>query len=282
MVLLLLLLTHLFPGLAYGVVDTGPARLSVDVFMTMDSTKGTPSPSPGAIASNPVAQTTAQPPPLTTSPWHLSSEPSYYIASARDYLKGALQGSDLANSPVADTTTAVTNTAPTSTPPIPFLAGASSYLASAWDGVQGALDDPGLSSSDGSQPPFGVSTAIDWSAGSDVFESSSRASRPYQSPTSSTNTRHCSKTASHTSLLSAPTAGPASGDLTMSSYPASNGTGTWTWPSIVSASPTASGPSSGSTPSTSPVVANNSANERWRAEYWAWWTFGAFVLVGNT
>lgn len=175
MVLLLLLLTHLFPGLAYGVVDIGPARLSVDVFMTMDSTKGTPSPSTGA--SNSVAQATAQPPPLTSSPWHLSSEASSYIASARDYLKGALQGSDLANSPVADTT-AVTNTASTSTPPIPLLAGASSYLASAWDGVQGVLDDPGLSSSDGSQPPFGISTAIDWSAGSDV-ESSSRASRPY-------------------------------------------------------------------------------------------------------
>lgn len=281
MVLLLLLLTHLFPGLAYGMVDLGPARLSVDVFMTMDSTKGTPSSSTEAIASISAAQTTAQTPSLTTSPWHLSSGGSSYIASARDYLKGALQGSDLANPAVADTTTAVTNTAPTFTPPIPLLAGASSYLASAWDGVQGALDDPRLSSSDGSQPPFGFSTAIDWSAGSDV-ESSSRASRPCQSPTSFTNTRHCSKTASHTSLLSAPTAGPASGGLTMGFHPASNGTGTWTWPSIVSASPTASGPSDGSAPSTSPVVANNSAKERSRLEYWAWWTFGAFVLVVNT
>lgn len=278
MIVLSLLLTYLSSSrFAYGMLDLGPAKLSVNVFVTMDHTEGSRSPSSVPFVSTSVAKTTAPYLSRTTLPWHAFPEASSYIASAWDDFDGALQESESATAAAAGTFIAVPNTAPTSKLSIPLSSDVSPYLASAWVGMQEALDKLEHSTSGGSLLPIGFSTAFDWSAGNDV-ESSSRGSYgPHQPPsTSSTNTRHCSKVASHTSHLSAPTTSLASGDHTMSPNPESNGTGTWTWPSIVSTSPTASGLSNES------IVANNNANKKSRAEYGAWWTIGAFMLVVGT
>lgn len=160
---------------------------------------------------------------------------------------------------------------------------ATSYVASVWRGLDGALRDSESSSSNPGSLSVTSATTTDQPARSDA--STTRGSQennaymphylPSSSPTSTDLYTAC------TVSSSAPTA-PSSSCYSLSSGSAqSNTTGTWTWPPIASAWPSPSNHSTNTTPITSPITAQSNANGNSNLGARFWWVAMALVLIAE-
>lgn len=301
---LFLLLIHVASyGVAYGTLDIGPARVDVDVFMSLDhQTSSTLSATSftTTTTTGPVADATSEYTESPRSPLHPFSKATSYVASAWNELESALHDSgtstsitsgfeSLETSSTATTTTTPAADAPTRYPespqsPLHPYSRATSYVASAWNELNSALHDSETSTSSFARLATGPAADETTCSEAPTVHSpqSSMTSLPqYSNSASLKSTEACDGSATARPSLFASSTGPAS----CSSYPSglsdANGTGTWVWPPIISTWPSSSTHSGNSNHSSPPIVQSGRAGGKPTIIVWACWVVGASILAGE-
>lgn len=289
----LLMFIHfaLYEG-ACSALDTGPARLDVDVYMSLDHQASSTS-----LAAS-FTPTTAATPDIDTpieytetmeSLLHPYSRATSYIGSAWDELYSALRDSETEteietlnrNIPATSfkapeiTTIAATRsqyTEPTQSP-LNLYSEATSYVVSVWD----ELHDDTSSNADTSGSVV-TSLATDETTCSEKSTvhtawSSTIDFTTYSQSAYATGTGPCDGSAT------ASTTSPASCSSQSSNLSDSNGTNTWVWPSIVSAGPSPSTYPGSSNNNSSPIVQSGRAEGKPIVAVWVSCLVGVLILA---
>jgi len=195
-----------------------------------------------------------------------------------------------ATSPPADTTTApvpeVTSEYFGSTQsafhPYPQV---TSYVASAWNELSSALHDSETSTSDlsSSATSYMASDEHVYGGSSTTYSLQSSIVDLPEYPQSGhlMSTQLCDDSSSEAPTLFASTTGPASRNSISGGPFQPNATGTWTWPPVVSASPSSSSHSGNSTSSDSPIAQLGGANGNSPLTIWICWAAGILLLVAE-
>lgn len=271
----------------YGALDIGPARLDVDVFMSLDHQASS---TPSATAFTSTIATTSEvdaPPETRESPLNPYPKVTSYIGSAWDDLHSALRDSeteteitDLSSlttsytAPYTTTIAATTSqyTEPTQSP-LDIYSKATSYVVSAWDELQDHAS-PNTETS----ASVVTSLAIDETTCNErstayTTQSSTVDLTTYSRSGYATGTRPCDGglTASATGLISC--------SSQSSNLSQSNDTDTWVWPSIVSAGPSPSTDPGSSNNNSSPIVQSGWAEGRPIVTAWVSCLGGLFILA---
>lgn len=289
----LLIFTHfaLYGGVC-SALDIGPARLDVDVHMSLDHQASSTS-----VAASFTSTTTA-PPDIDTpieytetmeSPLHPYSRATSYIGSAWDELHSALRDSETEteiettdrNVPATsltapDTTTIVATTSRYTEPtqsPLNLYSKATSYVVSVWDDLHGDA-----SSNTDTSASAVTSLAIDETTCSEKSTvhtawSSTVDFTTYSQSAYATGTGLCDGSAT------ASTTGPASCSSQSSNLSHSNGTNTWVWPSIVSAGPFPSIYPGSSNNNSSPIIQSGRAEGKPIVAVWVSCLVGVLILA---
>jgi hypothetical protein len=299
-----LLLIHLACyDVAYGTLDIGPARVDVDVFMSLDhqtSSTLSPTSSMSTTATTPVTVAPIEYPESTQSPLHPYSKATSYVASAWNDLNNALHDSDtststpdsssLATSLMATTTTTPVADAKSEYPesvqsPLHPYSKATSYVASAWDELKSALHDTETSTQD-----FAGLATSSLSSDETTCSDSATVHSPQSSMMDLSQHSHSTQPTSTEVYDSSPTGGlslfssttgPASCNSFSSGLSNSNATSTWMWPPIVSAWPSPSTHPGNSTHNSSPIIQSSSADGKLTVTIRACWAVGALILVAE-
>jgi hypothetical protein len=268
----LLIFTHfaLYGGVC-SALDIGPARLDVDVHMSLDHQASSTS-----VAASFISTTTA-PPDIDTpieytetmeSPLHPYSRATSYIGSAWDELHSALRDSETEteiettdrNVPATsltapDTTTIVATTSRYTEPtqsPLNLYSKATSCVVTSL-----AIDE--TTCSEKSTVHTAWSSTVDFTT--------------YSQSAYATGTGLCDGSAT------ASTTGPASCSSQSSNLSHSNGTNTWVWPSIVSAGPSPSTYPGSSNNNSSPIVQSGRAEGKPIVAVWVSCLVGVLILA---
>ena len=284
---LLMLIHFTLYGVAFGALDIGPARLDVDVFMSLDH-QASSAPSATAFTSTIATMSEVDAPPETTeSPLNPYSKVTSYIGSAWDDLHSALRDSEteteitdlgsLTTSYTApDPTTIAATTGQYTEPtqsPLDLYSKATSYVVSAWDELQDHV-----SRNTETSASVVTSLAIDETTCSErstayTTQSSTVDLTTYSRPGYATGTRPCG------GGVTASATGPISCSPQSSNLSEANGTDAWVWPSIVSAGPSPSTYPGSSNNNSSPVVQSGRAEGRPILTTWVSCLGGLLVLA---
>jgi hypothetical protein len=297
-----LLLIHLACyDVAYGTLDIGPARVDVDVFMSLDhqtSSTLSPTSSMSTTATTPVTVAPIEYPESTQSQLHPYSKATSYVASAWNELNNALHDSDtsastpdsssLATSLMVTTTTTPVADAKSEYPesvqsPLHPYSKATSYVASAWDELKSALHDTETSTQDFAGLATSSLSSDETTCSDSATVHSPQSSMMYLSQHShstqptSTEVYDTSPTGELSLFLS--TTGLASCNSFSSGLSNSNATSTWMWPPIVSAWPSPSTHPGNSTHSSPPIIQSGSADGKLTPTVKGFGAVGVLILM---
>jgi hypothetical protein len=299
-----LLLIHLACyDVAYGTLDIGPARVDVDVFMSLDhQTSSTLSPtlSMSTTATTPVTVAPIEYPESTQSQLHPYSKATSYVASAWNELDNALHDSDTSTSTPESSSLTTSLMVTTTTTPVPDAKSeypksvesplhpyskATSYVASAWDELKSALHNTETST----QHFAGLATSS-LSSDETTCSDSATVHSPQSSMMDLSQHSHSTQPTSTEVYDSSPTGGlslfssttgPASCNSFSSGLFNSNATSTWMWPPIVSASPSPSTHLGNSTHSSPPIIQSSSADGKLTPTVKGFGAVGILILMAE-
>jgi hypothetical protein len=299
-----ILLIHLaWYNVVHGTLDIGPARVDVDVFMSLDHQTSSTLSSASFTSTTitvPLAGAPAEYPEPTESPFHPYSKATSYVASVWNELDSALQDSGTSTSTsdfgssvtsfIVATTTTPSAGAPTEYPeptesPLHPYSKATSYAASVWNELDSALHHSETSTLDFvSLATSAVYTDKTTCTDSPTVQSprSSMIDLPQYSDSAFLTSRRAYDGSVAGGLpLFASTAGSTSCNSSSSRPPNVNATSTWLWPSVVSAWPSPSTHTGNSTQGSSPIIQSGSAGGKPPVAVWASWVVGALIMAAE-
>lgn len=298
---LFLLLMHLaLYNVAYGTLDIGPARVDVDVFMSLDHQTSSIFSAAAFTATTtitPESDALTEYSETTHSPLHPYSKVTSYIGSAWDELGGALGDSET-STPITDLDSSTTSFTVTTTTTSKSYASSehvestqsslhpysrvTSYVGSAWDELNSALRDSETSTSTPNFASVATSSVVDEATCSETLKPHS--SQSWTDLPSYPHSAHPMSTRAYDGSLTAPPSlfAPSTGFASCSTYSGglsdSNGTGVWEWPPVVSAWPSSSTHSGNSNHSNSPIVQSGMAEGKPTGTMWGCCLVGASLL----
>jgi hypothetical protein len=289
---LLILIHFALYEVACSALDIGPARVDVDVYMSLDhqaSSTSLATAFTSTITTTPNIDAPTEYTETIQSPLHPYSRVTSYIGSAWDELHSALRDSETEteiettnrNVPATsftapDTTTIAATTSPYTEPtqsPLNLYSKATSYVVSVWDELQDdASRDTETSASVVTSLAFDETTCGEKST-VHTAQSSIVDLTTYSQSAYATVTGPCDGSAT------ASTTGPASCSSQSSNLFHSNGTDTWVWPSIVSAGPSPSTYPGSSDNNSSPIVQSGKAEGKPIVTVWVSCLVGVLILA---
>jgi hypothetical protein len=286
----------------YGTLDIGPARVDVDVYMSLDRQASSTFSATASIVSTTKTSDFDAPTEYsepTHPPPHPYSKATSYIGSAWDELRSGLRDSETeietettdldspttlfmvsTTPPIADATSQYTDSTQS---PLHLYSKATSYVVSVWDELH---DDTSLDTESSTSAPNLANVATTLATTCSETPTIRDAAQPsivgLTSPSQSahaTGTKTCNGggTAQHSLFVT------TTSNASCSAHPSnsfdSNGTNTWVWPSIVSAGPFPSMHPNSSNNTSSPVVQSGKAEGKPFVTMWTCCVFGGLILA---